>query len=265
VVAFANLVQPVTAEEAYKILIEKKNNAVLGGCAFLRLGSSQIGTAIDLTKLDLDYIKERDGYIEIGAMTTFRSLETNRTLNAFFNGVLPKAVSNVIGVQFRNIVTIGATVYSRYGFSDLLTALMVLDTEVELVKAGRMPLVEYMGKINAKDILIRIFIKKNQRKAAYQSLRNSASDYPILNVAVARLNTAWTISVGARPLGAKIAEAASAFLSAGDVDQAKAERAAVLATAELSFGANMRGTAEYRQAMCKVLVGRAIAEVSLCK
>ncbi|WP_338013823.1 hypothetical protein [Desulforamulus profundi] len=40
---------------------------------------------------------------------------------------------------------------------------------------------------------------------------------------------------------------------------------AAMAVEELSFGSNIRGTAEYRKAMCKVLVKRAITEVLQCK
>jgi len=109
-----NLVKPDTLEEAYKILTTKRNNTILGGCAYLRLGSKRIGTAIDLSKLDLNYIKEQDEYIELGCMTTFREVEVSPLLKECFNGMLPKAVSNVIGVQFRNIVTVGASVYARY-------------------------------------------------------------------------------------------------------------------------------------------------------
>ena len=115
------LVQPETIEEAYKILTEKKLNTVLGGTCFLRMGSKRIGTAIDLSKLNLDYIKEDEEYIEIGAMATFRDIETSSVLNENFNGVLPKSVESIIGVQFRNIVTVGASIFSKYGFSDLIT------------------------------------------------------------------------------------------------------------------------------------------------
>lgn len=256
-----DLVQPDTIEEAYRILKNNDNNAILGGCAFLKLGSKRIDTAIDLSKLDLGYIKDRNNYIEIGAMATFRDIETNPLLHEYFNGVLPRPVGNIIGVQFRNIVTVGATVYSRFGFSDLITALLALDTEVELHKGGRMPLEVFLDRPNEKDILTRIFIGKNKRKAAWQSLRNSASDYPILNVAVSNMNDEWRIVVGARPPRAKIAKRASEELSKGSLNDDQISRAAVMAAEELPFGTNMRGTAEYRKAVCKVLVKRAIAEV----
>ncbi len=253
-----DLVQPQTLDEAYNILMNKKNNAILGGCAFLRLGSSRIGTGVELSKLNLSYITEQEGYIEIGAMTTFRDIETSELLKSYFNGVLPKALSNIIGVQFRNVVTVGASVYAKYGFSDLLTALLALDTEVELYKGGRMPLAEFLIRPYEKDLLTKIFIKKDERKVSYQNFRNSASDFPILNVAVSELNEEWTIAVGAMPSRAKIARQASAQLSGGNPDFVAI---ANMAADELVFGTNAKATKEYRKSLCIVLITRAIKEV----
>ncbi|NMM63792.1 FAD-binding protein [Clostridium sp. P21] len=260
-----DLVQPETIDEAYRMLTDKKSNTILGGCAFLRMGAKRIGTAIDLSKLNLNYIKEDNEYIEVGAMTTFRDIETSPLFKEYFNGLLPKSVSNIIGVQFRNVVTVGATVYSKYGFSDLITALLSLDTEVELYKGKRMFLEEFLERPYEKDILTRIFIKKNNRKAVYENLRNAISDYPILNVAVSRLENQWNIVVGARPLNAKIAKAASKELSREDFSTQNIENIASMASEELCFGTNMRGSGEYRKSMCKVLIKRAIMEVLQCK
>lgn len=260
-----DLAQPANLAEAYEILTDKRNNTILGGCAFLKMGSKRIGIAIDLSNLNLSYVKETDGFIEIGAMTSLRDVETHTLFRDSFNGVLPKSVRDIIGVQFRNSVTIGASVYAKYGFSDLITALLVLDTEVELYKGGRMPLVDFLKRPKEKDILVRLWVKRDGRKATYLNLRNSASDYSILNVGVSRLNDQWTIAVGARPRRAAIATKASATLSKGSQSAAEIEGAAQIAADELSFGTNMRGTADYRKALCKVLVKRAILEVIACK
>lgn len=260
-----NLIQPETVEEAYDLLMQRKNNTVLGGCAFLRMGSKRIGTAVELSKLNLSYIEDQGDYIELGAMTTFRDIETSPILNENFNGLLPKSVSNIIGVQFRSIVTVGATVYSKYGFSDFITALLALDTEVELYKAGRMSLESFLDKPYEKDILTKVFIKKNGRKASYGNLRNAISDYPILNVAVSKNFNQWKVVVGARPQGAKIAKNTSDQLSEGNFSDENIEAIANMAAEELVFGTNMRGSADYRKAMCKVLVKRAVMEVLKCR
>ncbi len=260
-----DLVQPDNLAEAYQILSDKRNNTILGGCTFLKMGSKRIGTAIDLSNLKLSYIKEQAGFIEIGAMTSLREIETHKRLMECFNGVLPKSVHNIIGVQFRNSVTVGASVYSKYGFSDLITTMLALNTEVELYKSGRMPLIDFLNKPKEKDILVRLWIKVDNRKAAYLNLRNSASDFSVLNVAVSKLEDQWTVVVGARPRRAAIATSASAALSKGELSIEEIEDAAKRAAEELSFGTNMRGTANYRRALCQVLVKRGIMEVLQCK
>lgn len=258
------LIQPKSIEEAYQILVNKKNNVVLGGCAFLRLGSRKINTAIDLSELELNYIKDQEDYIEIGAFTTFREVETNPLLINNFNGVISNSVKNIIGVQFRNIVTVGASVFSRYGFSDLITALLSLDTEVELYKAGRMSLDKFLERPYEKDILTKIFIQKNKRQASYQDLRNSVSDFPILNVAASKFEDQWKIVVGARPQRAAVAKRASREMTF-HFQPERLDYYASIVVEELSFGTNARGSAEYRQAISKVLVKRAIKEVLQCK
>lgn len=260
-----DLVQPDNLEEAYQILTDKRNNTVLGGCAFLKMGKKRINKGIDLTKLDLSYIQEQDGFIEIGAMTSLRDLETHPLLKEQYNGVLPQSVRDIIGVQFRNGVTVGASVYSKYGFSDLITALLSLDTEVELYKAGRMPLVDFLAKPKEKDILVRLWIKKTMRQATYLSFRSSASDFPVLNLAVSKLDNQWTIAVGARPSKAAIAVSASAMLSQQTPTPEIIEEAGLKVSEELSFGTNQRGTATYRKALCKALVKRGIMEVLACE
>lgn len=266
-----DIAQPETQKEAYDFLLKQKSNTVLGGCAFLRLGSKRIGTGIDLAKLNLDQITEREGYIEIGAMASFRDLETNPLLKEAFDGIIPRAIGNIVGVQFRNGVTVGGSVFSKYGFSDLIPALLALDTEVELYKAGRMPLNEFLGKPYEKDLLTYIRIRQEERSATYLNLRISASDFSVLTVAVSCAGEAWKIAVGARPRTAQLALNAAeqlslALIEAKDQEINKAlEAISDQVAEELSFGTNVRGSAEYRKAICKVLVKRGITEVLACK
>lgn len=260
-IVIQNYESPQTLEEAYRLLNNNKSNTILGGCAYLRMGSKNIETAIDLAKLHLNFIYEKDETIEIGAMTTFREIETSSILKKYFCGILPESVKNIIGVQFRNIVTIGGTVYSRYGFSDLITALLSLDAEVVLYDKGRISLEQFLEAGSPKDILVKIIIPKTDRKAAFQMMRNSKSDYAILNVAVSNKENDWKIVVGARPNRAQIAKEASEYLSKDNLREEDIDFAAEHTVKELTFGSNMRGSKEYREAICKVLVKRAIMEV----
>lgn len=260
-----DFVQPETLEEAYNTLIAKRSNTVLGGGAFLKLGSKRIGVGIDLSKLHLNYIKLEAGFFEIGAMTPLRDIETSLILQNYCNGILPKSVTNIVGVQLRNTATVGASVFAKFGFSDLITALLALDAEVELFNAGKMPLKDFLDQPFERDILIKVLLKEEQRKASYQSLRNSATDFPILNAAVSNFRDQWTIVVGARPFKAEIAQKASIELDKTDFSSQAIQKICNIAAEELGFGTNTRGTAEYRRAMCKVLIKRAITEVLQCR
>lgn len=256
-----DIVQPTTIEEAYAILTKRKNNQIIGGSAFLRMGKKRIGTGIELSNLNLDYIKEDEDYVEIGAMTTFRELETSDIIKNNFGYVLNHSVRDIIGVQFRSVVTVGATVFSKYGFSDLIIALLCLDTEIETFSKGRMTLDEFLNKGYEKDLLTKIYIKKNNKKASYKALRNAKSDYPIVNVAVSKLDNTFKICIGARPQVAKEAKNASEFLSNNNITNENIDKAVQIAVDELSFGSNMKASKEYRYAMAKVLIKRAIMEV----
>jgi CO/xanthine dehydrogenase FAD-binding subunit len=167
----------------------------------------------------------------------------------------------IVGVQFRNLATVGATVYSRYGFSDLNTALLALNPEVVLYHAGRIPMALFLEQGASKDILEKVIIPKADLRASFKYLRNSSGDYAILNVAVARSRDEWKIVVGARPFRAMIAAEASKCLSGSRLQKEDIERAAKTTADELEFGTNMRSSREYRQAVCEVLVQRAIQEV----
>lgn len=259
------LVQPASIDEAYEILMKRKNNQIIGGSAFLRMGKKRIGTGIDLSNLNLNTIEENEDYIEIGAMTTLRDMETSPILNKYFNNIIPNSVSDIIGVQFRNVATVGASVFSKYGFSDVIVGLLALDSEVELYKGGRMSLEAFLNREYEKDILVKLYIKKNNAKAAYKCMRNSRSDYPILNVSVSNTNGKIKICVGARPQRATVAVKASEFLSNNELNNENIVKASKIAAEELSFGSNMRASREYRKAICISLVKSALMEVSSCQ
>lgn len=247
-------------EEAYAVLQENRSNTILGGCTFLRLGSKKINTAVDISRLGLDTAAETEDSLEIGAMYSLRQLETNPVICGSFSAI-KKALESIVGIQFRNLATVGATVYSKYGFSDLNTVLLAYETEVLLYKNGRMTLKDYINKKPLRDILYKIILPKKGIIAAYKDMRNSTGDYPVLNTAVSKDCQRFIIVSGARPGGACIAQKASRYLSESGLAKEEIATAAEMAADELNFGTNMRGSAEYRKKLCAVLVKRCIEEV----
>ncbi len=251
------LITPKTIEEAYEIYSTKKTSRLIAGGAFLRLGKRQLQTGIDLYSLGLNFITEDDNTVEIGSMTTLREIETSEILKNNFSGILPKSVESIVGIQFRNIATIGGSVSAKYGFSDPLTALLALDTTLVFHDLGEISLNDYINleKI-PRDILIKICVKKSIQKASYQMMRHSPSDFPILTCALSFDGDNYKLCLGARPQRAKIGLETSKALKNQDI-----EKALENITIDFHFGTNIRGTGEYREHLATVLSKRAFMEV----
>ncbi len=145
--------------EAYE-LNQKRTACVLGGMVWLKMGNRNVSTAIDLSGLGLDVIQELEDEFVIGCMTSLRDLETDSRLYAYTHGAVKESLRHIVGVQFRNCATVGGSIYGRYGFSDVLTMFLAMDTWVELYHEGRLPLQEFVNRKKDRDILVNIIVKK---------------------------------------------------------------------------------------------------------
>ena len=103
---FANFFPASTIEEAYAELMKNRKNVLLGGTSYLRMGNTNYNTAVDISNVtDIDKITEKEDSFEIGAMVSFRQLETDKNLYQWFP-VISTAVSDIVGVQLRNMVSL---------------------------------------------------------------------------------------------------------------------------------------------------------------
>ena len=238
-------------EEAWQ-LNQKKQNRILGGMIWLKMETINVGTAIDLSGLGLDTIEETPKEFSIGAMVTLRQLEEHPGLAAYTQGAVREALRHIVGVQLRNLATVGGSIYSRFGFSDVLTLFLAMDCSVELYKGGIVPLREYAERPYDRDIVVRLLVRKEAADYCYQSVRNSQTDIPVLTCAAARLQDgSYRFAVGARPLKAVLYEEPAA----------PAQQLAETIQQQVVTGSNMRGSAEYRRHLTGVLVRRAAQEL----
>ena len=247
-------------EDAYNTLQASPKNAIIASGLWMKKMGQSYETLIDLSKLGLDKIEDKKDEVVVGSMVTQRDFENSKVVSFLYAGVPAFAVREVMGVNFRNIATIGGSIMGRYPFSDVITGLLPYDVELEFYPAQRMSLEEYLnykGKLNA--ILVAVHIKKAEGKGYFKKVKTTALDFPIVNIAVAKVKGEYRVVVGARPMVAALAHKAMDYLNSGNSDFAKA---AELAIEELSFMDNKDASKEYRMDIAKVYVRRGLQEVS---
>jgi CO/xanthine dehydrogenase FAD-binding subunit len=246
--AIRELKKAASIEEAWT-LNQKKANRIIGGMGWMKMQSKAVAVAIDLSDLGLDTIQEEETQFVLGAMVTLRQIETNQRLNEVFHGAFREAVRHIVGIQFRNCATIGGSIWMRFGFSDPLTLLLALDTEVVLyTKEGlkTLPLEEFTKQPYNRDVLVELHVKKTITNVAYETMRNTATDIPVLAAAVAEKDGQWRASVGARPGKAALVTAEQPEML---VEKVQA----------LTYHGNIRGSERYRRHLAGVLVKRCAA------
>lgn len=258
-ITIQNYVRAESLEQAYE-LNQKKSARILGGMLWLKMAKNTVGTAVDLSGLGLDTIEETGEGFSIGAMVTLRQLEQHPGLNACTGGAFAKALAPVVGVQFRNMATVGGSVWSRFGFSDVLTLLLALDTTVELYKGGLVPLETFAAMPYDRDLLMRVHIRKTPGRVAYEAMRIQRTDLPVLTCAVAQTGGETRAVIGARPGKAVVVRDANGLLHNGVTPESAAAFADYVA-GQVPMGSNNRGSAAYRSHLCRVLTRRATLEL----
>ncbi|MCC2817020.1 FAD binding domain-containing protein [Lachnoclostridium pacaense] len=237
--------------EAYE-LCQKRSSLVVGGNVWLKMTGVTKRTIVDLSGLGLDKIEETGDEFRIGCMCTLRQLEIHQGLNQYFGGIFKECTRHIVGVQMRNCATVGGSIFARFGFSDILTCMMALDTYVELYHGGIMPLAEFAKRPvrrDDRDILVRIIIKMDGRKAAYATQRNTKTDFPVIACCVSRGGNVWYVSVGARPSRAQVVKITDdGFDSLAEMAREAAD--------SFSYGTNTRGSSGYRRQLTAVYTRR---------
>ena len=252
-------------EEAYE-LNQKKSNVVLGGMLWLKLQRRTIGGVIDLSDLGLDQITETEDAFQIGAMVSLRDLEQHAGLRAYLGEALHESLRHIVGVQFRNVATVGGSIFGRFGFSDVLTLFLALDAKVKFYHAGELPLSYYaeqdpLDKALKNDILEAVILPKKVEATAYRSVRNSQTDFPVLTCCTAKVDGVYRVSVGARPMRAVYTTDLTGILKGGITPETAAAFGAWVSS-QITTGSNVRASAAYRKKMIAVLTKRNVMDLA---
>lgn len=270
---------PRTLDEAISMLDKLGPEAKLlsGGQSLipmmkLRLASPQ--HIVDINRLpDLDYISEADGYLRIGALVRERDLEGSALVRSRFP-ILVDTASVIADPLVRNQATVCGNLAHGDPANDHPATMLALGASVVAVGPGgeREIAVEdffpylFTTELQPNEILkeIRIPMPPPSSGGAYLKLERKVGDYATAGVAVqitldgagavARAGIGLT-NVGLTPLKAK---QAAASLTGKTPDESAIKEAAELAASESQPIDDIRGSADYKRDLVRVLTARAL-------
>ena len=136
---------------------------------------------------------------------------------------------------------------------------MAMDAYVVCHNAGTLPLSQFAAAGPDRDVIVKLVVKKTPLRIAYKAQRRSRTDFPVLTCAVSFFHGKWHAAVGARPKRAELVTDVQGILPEGaEVTEEAAETFGKYVSDSLSFGSNMRGSAEYRYQIASVIIRRAV-------
>jgi carbon-monoxide dehydrogenase medium subunit len=238
----------------------------------MKLRLATPGVLVDIARIgELSYIREEDGHVAIGALTTFHEMVNDPVLSE--RCPILAYTAGVIGdPQVRHRGTLGGTVAHGDPASDMPTVLLALDAEI--VARGpdgerTIPGAEFFTglfetALRPDEVLTEVRVPSGGESGwAYQKFHRRAQDWAIVGVAAVlarsngsfdRASVAFT-NMSDRPIRASGVEAV--LTDSGDVAEAASHAAEGTNPASDTFA-----SAEYRRALAEVLVRRAIEEAT---
>jgi CO/xanthine dehydrogenase FAD-binding subunit len=249
-------------EEAYQLLNESKKNKVLAGGAWLKLSVKDVDKMISLDRLSLDYFRETEEEIEIGAMTCLRDIEEHTTIKNLYSGILSSAIGHIMGVSVRNLATIGGSIMGKFSFSDILPVLMVMDVKLKFFHHGIVDIETYMNdRIYQRDVLKSLIIKKDEGQGYFRSVSVTPLDFAMVNLAIVKRD-GFSVAIGSRPGPALFAkDTMQALNKMQSFDGKDLDQVSKICLDEIGLGKNLRASKEYRQVLVQTYLKRGIKQV----
>ena len=265
--------RPQTLDEAVSLLTQRGEDAKIlaGGHSLLpamKLRLAQPKVVIDIGRIaDLSYIREQDGKIVIGAMTTHHDIEASALL-ADKCPLLPEVAGQIGDVQVRNRGTIGGSIVHADPAADWPAAILALDAEMEVagpdgsrrLAAKKFFVDLFQSALKPNEILREIHVPVTAKSVAYVKSLQRASGFALAGAAVVVKADNKTVSVGIAGVAAKPyrASAVEKKLEGQELTPENIAAAAKKAANRIDPLGDIHASAEYRAHLAKVNTQRAL-------
>ncbi len=272
---------PQSVEETVALLAEHGDDAKIlaGGQSLIpamrfRLASPTL--LIDINKLtDLEYVREENGHLAIGALTREMMLEELAVVRAY--SLLADAARVIADPLVRNRATVGGNIAHADPANDHPAVMLAYGAQVVARGKGGTRIIPiddlFVGlfetSLRPDELLVEIQIPRPQPHSggAYLKIERKVGDYAVSAVAVQLTMSGMTCTaarialtnVNSVPMRALNAEQA---VIGQTLSEEVLEAAGRAAAAECDPSADLRGTVEYKRDLTRVLTKRALRKAA---
>lgn len=267
-----------TLDEAVALLAENEDAKILAGghslIPAMKLRLAQPPLLVDIGRIsDLAYIREENGQIRIGAMTTHYQVESSDLLKQICP-LLPQCAAHIGDVQVRNKGTIGGSLAHSDPAGDWPAAIIALNAELiatskngdRAIKADDFFVEMLTTALAPGEILREIRVNKPNGRTghAYVKMPHPASGFAVVGVAANLTLTGdacENAGIGITGVSSKAyrAEGVETGLKGAKLDEQTIANAASRATEGVDVNGDIFASVEYRRHLATVFTRRAIA------
>lgn len=272
-------VAPRTLDEGVKFLEKQGDDAkvLAGGHSLIPLLRFRLASPKYLVDINhiagLEYIRESNGYLHVGALTRYADVEASQVIQSKYPA-LSDAAGHIADPLVRNMGTVGGNICHSDPANDLPATMLALEAlMVALGSSGEhiIPAEEFFvdtfqTALKPTELLkeIRVPVPSAHTGSAYIKLERRAGDFPIVGVAAqVRLSAQGScdsVGLGLTAAGPKAVKpkGAEASLRGKKLGEKEIREAASLAAQDAQPISDLRGPAEYKKEMIRVLAVRAL-------
>ena len=271
---------PTTLAEAVDLLAGEGRTVIAGGTDLLVNPRYMVGVheVVDIRALNLNYIREEQGWLRIGAGTTMRTVARNPTIQKLANGILARGAAVCGSPNIRNMATLAGNVASALPSADTLPALLALDAQIVLLSTRGeriVPLTSFfVGPARTireheliRELRIPIPATMEQMHGGFYKIGRTAEDISVVNAATvltihAGIITGTRIVLGAvAPVPLRVPSAEEALTGQIPTEELFQHVATIVRT-EVRPISDQRASAAYRQRMSGIAIVRALRQAA---
>jgi aerobic carbon-monoxide dehydrogenase medium subunit len=270
---------PTTLDEASILLAEEGRTIIAGGTDLLVNPRYMVGVheVVDIRKLGLDYIREENGWLYIGAGATMRTVARHPKIQVLAHGILARGAAVCGSPNIRNMATLAGNVASALPSADTPPSLLALDAQVILVGMQgerTVPLdIFFIGpaqSLRERELIRELRIPLDNFdtiKGGFYKIGRTAEDISMVNAAATLIindgiiTNAHVVMGAVAPIPLRVTLAEEALIGQAPTEETL-QQAAELVRAEVRPISDQRASAEYRRRMSGVAAVRALRQAA---